>query len=75
MCYLFAGFSVKQYPTEFNDFCGVFCHVDAVFVTGRGYMNDNVAVQVVGSLLALGIGGGHGALIDGWTWQKAFVAG
>lgn len=60
MCYLFAGFSVKQYPTEFDDFCGVFCHVDAVFVTGRGYMNDNVAVQVVRSLLlALGIGGGH----------------
>lgn len=44
--YLLTTLRIEQYPAKFNDFCGVLCDINAVFVTSRSYMNDYEAVQI-----------------------------
>lgn len=44
--YLVATLAVKQYPAQFNDFRRVLGHIYAMFVTGRGDMDDHISVQL-----------------------------
>jgi hypothetical protein len=46
--HLFARLCVEENPTKLNDFCRVFGYVDAVLVAGRGYVDDDVSVEVGG---------------------------
>lgn len=41
-----AGFCIEQNPAELNDFGRVFCDIYTVLVTGGGYVNDHIAVEV-----------------------------
>ena len=56
--YLVAVLAVKQDPAQLDDFCRILGHIDAVLVAGRGYVDDEIAVEATA-----GCGGcrGHSA--------------
>lgn len=56
--HFFAVLRVEQDPTKLNDFGRVLGHVDTMLITGGGYMDNYVAVDVA----TLGLRGRH---IDG----------
>lgn len=58
---LFAGLCIQQDPSQLNDLGGVLGNVDAMLVTRRSYVNDNVAVQIA----PLRRIGSHGAVHTG----------
>lgn len=59
--YLVAGLGIEQDPAEFNDLGGVLGDIDAMFVAGRGDVDDDVAVQLGDG----GRDGGHVSLCPG----------
>lgn len=75
--YLVAVLAVKQDPAQLDDFCRILGHIDAVLVAGRGYVDDEIAVEATA-----GCGGcrGHSAVKkkcigvvdvgDKTLWQK-----
>lgn len=48
VAHILAFLCIKQAPAQLNHFSRVLCDVNAVFVTGGSYMDDQVVVQLRG---------------------------
>ena len=62
LAHLFARLCVKENPAELDDLCRVFGYVDAVLIAGRGYVDDDVSVEI-GGLGGWGGLRGHGSYL------------
>lgn len=63
--YLITSLAVEQYPTNFDDLCRILCHINAMFVAGGRYVDDNIAVEL-GNRRSCG---GHGDLGSLSKWE------